>query len=233
VKKMLSTVCAVLCVFCARAGLQSGDEVLAFVRARLPVDPIRLSGSLKVRTKNGYTRTNLPVEMELNWGREPATAIYRIEQESLRIEWHDETPDYTFSNPENSPTADILGTGITWADLSFSVLWWTGSTLTGEETKINRDCYVVDVPVPDSDLIMRLWIEKNMGLLLESETFDAEKQLLRRMKIRSIKKMDGMWVAKDIEIRDRASGSTTTLQISDLVWMHEEETEQEIHEPRS
>ena len=222
-----------LCSLPAPAEPQSGDEVLAFVRTRLPADPIRLTGSLTVRTKNGYTRTNLPVEMELNWGRNPATATYRIEQESLHIEWRNEVPAYTFSNQENTPASDILGTGITWADLSFSVLWWTNATLLGEERKINRDCYVVEVPVPDSDRTMRLWIEKQMGLLLEAETFDSKKQLLRRLKIRSIKKMDGLWVAKDIEIRDRISGSTTTLQISDLEWENATPVDQENHEPLS
>ncbi|HEY5621146.1 MAG TPA: outer membrane lipoprotein-sorting protein [Pontiella sp.] len=222
-----------LCSLPALAVPQSGDEVLAFVRAKLPTDPIRLTGSLRVRTKNGYTRTNLPVVMELNWGREPATATYRIEQETLNIEWRDEVPAYTFSNEKNTPTSDILGTGITWADLSFSVLWWTDSKLIGEDQKINRDCYVVEVPVPDSDHIMRLWIEKQMGLLLEAETFDSKKQLLRRLKIRSIKKMDGLWVAKDIEIRDRTNGSTTSLQISDLEWESSTPDEQENDEPLS
>jgi hypothetical protein len=113
------------------------------------------------------------------------------------------------------------------------VLWWKDAKLIGEERKINRDCYVVEVPVPDSDRTMRLWVEKHMGLLLEAETFDSKKQLLRRLKIRSIKKMDGLWVAKDIEIRDRTSGSTTTLQISDLEWGNEDRADQEAHEPLS
>jgi serpin B len=112
----------------------------------------------------------------------------------------------------------ILDTGITWADLSFSVLWWPDSKLIREEKKINRDCYVVDVPVPDSQNTMRLWIEKKMGMLLEAQTLDPKEQELSRMKIVSIKKMDGMWVAKDLEIRDRKTGSKTTLQISDLEW---------------
>jgi serpin B len=55
-------------------------------------------------------------------------------------------------------------------------------------------------------------------MLLEAQTLDAEKKEIRRMKIKSIKKMDGMWAAKDLEIRDKASGKKTTLQITDLQW---------------
>ena len=133
--------------------------------------------------------------------------------------WKNNKPYYTFSNADNTPTSDILGTGLTWADLSFSMLWWPNSKLVGEEKKINREAYVIDVPIPDSELFMRLWVEKYMGMVLEAQTLDKKEKQLRRMKIKSIKKMDGMWVAKDLELLDKASGNKATLQISDLEWM--------------
>jgi hypothetical protein len=49
--------------------------------------------------------------------------------------------------------------------------------------------------------------------------------MLRRMKIKSIKKMDGMWVAKDLELLDTKTGNKATLQISDLEWQGTEEAE--------
>ncbi|MCK4564181.1 MAG: outer membrane lipoprotein-sorting protein, partial [Verrucomicrobia bacterium] len=198
--------------------LLPGDSILAFVRSKLPNDPLTLTGTLKVRTKKGFTKISLPVQMELNWGASTPSASYHIGNESLKITWQNDLPDYTFSNNRDTPTSNILGTGLTWADLSFSVLWWPNSKLIDEEKKINRECYVVDVPVPASENTMRLWIEKKMGMLLEAQTLDAEKKEIRRMKIKSIKKMDGMWVAKDLEIRDKATGNKTTLQITDLQW---------------
>jgi serpin B len=77
---------------------------------------------------------------------------------------------------------------------------------------------VVDVPVPGSSNTMRLWIEKKMGMLLEAQTLNAGKKETRLMKIKSIKKMDGMWMAKDLEISDKATNNKTTLQITDLKW---------------
>lgn len=200
------------------------DAILEYVRTKLPSDPIKLAGTLKMRTKKGFTKTSLPVEMKLDWGADTPSANYRIGEESLEITWKNEQPSYRFSNVRNTPTSDILGSGLTWADLSFAVLWWPDSTLIDEEKKINRDCFVVDVPVPDSDKTMRLWIEKKMGMLLEAQTLDAGKKELRRMKIKSIKKMDGMWVAKDLEIRNKATGNKTTLQITDLQWEAPKET---------
>jgi hypothetical protein len=217
-KKILLCVFVVLGVFRGYSAPLPADDILAYVRTKLPRDPLKLTGTLKVRTGKGFTKASLPVSMDLNWGASPATAHYRIDQETLGITWKKDVPVYAFSNPESNPTTDILGTGINWADLSFSVLWWPGSLLVDEEKKINRDCYVVDVPVPGSENTMRLWIEKKMGMLLEAQTLDGKKEQLRRMKIKSIKKMDGMWVAKDLEIQDKQTGNKTTLQVTDLQW---------------
>ncbi len=223
-KKLLWFVFVCSCVFQAYSEPLPADDILAYVRTKLPTDSIQLTGTLKVRTKKGFTQIRLPVEMNLDWGAANPTASYQIGKESLDIVWKNDQPNYTFSNTQNRPTSNILDTGITWADLSFSVLWWPNSQLVGEEKKINRPCYVVDVPVPESSHIMRLWIEKKMGMLLEVRTLDAQKKELRRMKIKSIKKMDGMWVAKDLEIKDKASGRITTLQITDLQWNAPQET---------
>jgi serpin B len=218
VKKLLLFVCVALCGVGHAAEPIPGDDILEFVRAKLPNDPLKLTGSLMVRTRNGFTKSNLPVEMELDWGAATPTATYRIDKESLTITWNNDVPSYAFSNPKNTPTSSILGTGITWADLSFSVLWWPNSKLVDEEKKLNRPSYVVDVPVPDSKNTMRLWIEKNMGMLLEARTFDPKGKELRKLEISSIKKMDGMWVAKNLELRDRISGSKTILEITELEW---------------
>lgn len=223
-KKLLLASLVYVCSIGSFAELLPADDILAYVRTKLPDDPLKLTGSLKVKARNGFTQASMPVVMELDWGANTPTATYRIDKESLTITWQGDRPGYAFSNPANQPTSTILDTGITWADLSFSVLWWPGSKLIREEKKINRDCYVVDVPVPDSKNTMRLWIEKKMGMLLEAQTLDAKQKELSRMKIKSIKKMDGMWVAKDLEIRDKQTGSKTTLQISDLEWKNSRPT---------
>ncbi len=217
-KKLLLTSFVFLCALFGYSKSMSGDDILAFVRSKLPNDPIKLTGTLKVKAKNGFTSASLPVVMELDWGAATPTASYKIDKESLSIAWNNDKPSYSFSNPKNKPTSNILDTGITWAELSFSVLWWPNAKLIKEEKKINRDCYVVDVPVPNSKNTMRLWIEKKMGMLLEAQTLDPKQNELNRLKIVSIKKMDGMWVAKDLELREKKTGSKTTLEISGLEW---------------
>ena len=230
-KKLLILAVLFAAVFQSHAQPQTGNEILAFVRSRLPADPLKLTGSLKVKAKNGYTKANLPVEMELHWGAANPSATYRIgepgtkQYQDLTIIWQNGTPTYAFSDPLQKPTSTILGTGITWADLSFAVFWWPNAKLTGETTKINRECHIIEVPVPNTDQSMRLWIEKNMGMLLEAQTLDAKGNELNRLRIISIQKMEEMWVAKDLELRDKKTGAKTTLQISDLEWLEPEPME--------
>lgn len=225
-KKWLSLIVIFAFVVCAYAQTPSGDDILRYVRENLPNEPLKLTGSLKVKAKNGFTSANIPTVMELNWGAAAPTAVYRLgepgskDYEQLTITWNNEKPSYAFSNSKNKPTDTVLNTGISWADLSFSVLWWPNAKLTGEETKIQRDCYVVEVPVPDSKNTMRLWIEKEMGMLLEARTLDSKGKELSRLKIVSIKKMEEMWIAKDLELTDQKTGSKTTLVINDLEWVN-------------
>ena len=232
-KKWLSLIVIFAAVISAHAQTPTGDEILRFVRENLPNEPLKLTGSLKVKAKNGFTSANIPTVMELDWGAAAPTAVYRLgepgskDYEQLTITWNNEKPSYAFSNSKNKPTDTVLNTGISWSDLSFSALWWPNAKLTGEETKIQRDCYVVEVPVPDSKNTMRLWIEKDMGMLLEARTLDSKGKELSRLKIVSIKKMEEMWIAKDLELTDQKTGSKTTLVINDLEWINGPPTAEE------
>jgi len=57
--------------------LPSALKILDFARSQLPKEPIRMNGSLKERTENGFVKKELTVEMDLNWGADPANATYR------------------------------------------------------------------------------------------------------------------------------------------------------------
>jgi len=213
---------------CVYSDPLSADEILAFVRNHLPLEPITCTGTLCVTAPNGYVINKAPVEMKLEWGGQPPKAVYRIGKtdsrdfQTLEVQWDEyNRPVYHFSEngkiqKDFDPNSKILDTGIRWADLSFSMLWWKGGTVYGSEKKKGRDCYVVDLPVPGTTDTMRLWVEKKMGLLMETQRFNAEKEQIQRVKVISLKKVDGMWVVKDLEITHTGSRNKTTLRIDDL-----------------
>lgn len=217
-KKLLLTGVVFLGALCAYSEPIPADDILAFVRTKLPNDPLKITGSLRIKAPNGFTKAHLPVVMELDWGAAAPTATYRIDKEILTITWNNDIPNYRFTNPKNKPSDDILDSGVNWSDLSFSFLWWPGSRLVDEGKKLDRSCYIVEVPVPDSENTMRLWIEKKMGMLMESLTVNKKGKPVRRLKIKSIKKMEGMWIGSDLEIKNMLTGSKTDLIVKHMEW---------------
>jgi hypothetical protein len=55
-----------------------GDQIMMQVRAALPYVPLRLTGELQSRDRRGQIVRVTPVEMELDWGAQPPTALYII-----------------------------------------------------------------------------------------------------------------------------------------------------------
>lgn len=227
-KRLFIPIYALSLLFLGRAeGLPSAEQILDAVRQRLPQQTVHLIGSLRVKAKNGYVKSNQRVQIDLELGSIPPKASYAIgdpgsaDQQTLSIVWDGTGPSYELTKNGTKvntldPTADIMETGVSWADLSFSALWWENPKLIDTSRKINRPCYVIDIPVPDTPDTMRLWIDQKDYLLLEAQTLEGGKKPARRMRIKSIKKFDELWVAKDLEIMDMETRTKTLLQISDM-----------------
>ena len=58
-KKILLLVIVLSCVYSGYAEPIPADDILAYVRSKLPDDPIKLTGSLKVKARNGFTQARL------------------------------------------------------------------------------------------------------------------------------------------------------------------------------
>ena len=104
-KKLIGCIFMVLGVFQGFAEPVPADDILSFVRSKLPADTIQLTGTLKVRTERGRTKSSLPVAMTLSWGSSVPSATYKIGDQSLDITWESNKPRYTFSNPDQLPTS--------------------------------------------------------------------------------------------------------------------------------
>jgi hypothetical protein len=129
--------------------------------------------------------------------------------------------------------APIQGTDIGWTDLTLSFLWWTGGAIAGTNAVRGRACTIVEVPAPaqaganrapPSDAgktatpysKVRLWIDDQLHMLLQAEGYDRDGRLLRRLWIRSFKKIEETWMVKDMEIQQYPAVHRTKLQVHDL-----------------
>jgi hypothetical protein len=74
----------------------------------------------------------------------------------------------------------------------------------------------VRVPAPEprgACAEARLWVDRHVFALLEAEARDAEGRPLRRLSVKSLRKMDGQWTLQDLEVRTPAAGTRTRLHV--------------------
>lgn len=133
----------------------------------------------------------------------------------------------------------VQGSDVTWMDLTLAFLWWGGGRLAGEDTIRGRPCYLVDVPVPPSlaravpaagtpkpataghaapptYATVRLWIDKQVAMLLQAETLDASARPNRRLWIKGIKKINERWMVKEMEVQDLAGDHRTKVTVLEV-----------------
>ncbi len=202
--------------------LPPAQQILAIAREQLPKEPIRMNGSLKERAPNGFVKKELTVEMDLNWGADPANATYRIRDEksglfqTLEIQWLQSGPIFQYSENNQDatnfdPNTEIDGLGVTWADLSFSFLWSRDAKTMKTGTKLGKDCYVISVPRGDNRLL--LWIEQATGRLFGAKEETADGKMVKEIKVVSVKEFDNIWMVKDLDIIQPLESGRTTLRI--------------------
>jgi hypothetical protein len=223
-----------LLLLLAFAPLSRAATLLDPVIAALPDIPLVIQGDLQRLDERGRVEQTFRVEMVLDWKAEIATARYTIRDafgaplEYLAITWNDPArPDYTYlagdplrSAPLPPLHQAIQDTDVTWLDLSLSFLWWPGGKKTGEEKVRGRLCDIIELPAPAGEAErfdhMRLWVDGKIGIVLRAEGYGREGERLRRMDVKSFKKIDGRWVIKDLEFMRYPEKTKTLLRVRDV-----------------
>ncbi len=213
------------------AAIPEADSLLEAVTGRLPREPLQINGDLRADPRNGKPGRQCQVQLRLEYGAKPPLARYTImdtfgeelEQvtllrpENRPVSWHYARGYPLEDAPLPDPKQPVQGTDLTWSDLSLSFLWWRHARLTGAEKVLDRLCYVIEVPAPAGEpapyAAMRLWIDKQYLMLLRADGLDAGGQAVRRIAVKSIKKIDDEWMVKDLDVTSLPSQTRTSLRI--------------------
>ena len=214
----------------------TADGLLDEVLLRFPRDPLDIRGEMIVRKRRGVELARVPFEMEVDWGADPARFHYRVLDDEGGVQSELSLQMRPGGRPE--PIAEggdpidldsaITSTDLTWADLSLSFLWWRGGRIVGTDRVKGRDCYLVDVPAPawSTDSAgysrVRLWVDQSLHMLLRADGFDAAGKQVRSLWVRSLKKTDGRWMIKDMEVQGYPSVHRTRLRIHSVRTVPEE-----------
>ncbi len=221
------------------------QQILAFARAQLPKQPIRMNGSLKERAPNGFVKKELTVEMDLNWGGSPANATYRIRDEksglfhpseareagaiatatnevkwqTLEIQWLPGGPDFQYS--ENG--ADVTNFNPNAEIAGLGVTWadlsfsflWTQQAETVNTDKKLGRDCYV-ISVPRGKNHLLLWIEKDTGRVFGAKEETPDGALVKEIKVVSVKEFDKLWMVKDLDIIKPLENGRTSLRIENV-----------------
>jgi hypothetical protein len=141
--------------------------------------------------------------------------------------------DPSVPRPTPPLAAAVQDTDLTWTDLTLAFLWWREGEHLRTETVRGRACDVVAVrpprPAPTAPggahdpadgatpyARVHLWIDQALRMLMQAEAFDADGRRLRRLWVKSIKKIDERWMIKDMEVQGIDPTRRTRLRILDV-----------------
>ena len=212
--------------------LPPAQDVLARMRAAFPTAPLLVRGQLLCRDAEGNVARTLNADLRLEWGAHPPRAqvavtdafgahlagvsIRRPPGGAPEVEVFTNDPPVRVERPDLD--AAIAGTDFTWSDLTLSFLWWPGGRTYATEMKKTRLCYVVDLPAPAGSgpcARMRLWVDSHENALLQADAFDASGRTIRRLAVKSLKKIGDTWTLEDLDLETLPARTRTTLRVLD------------------
>lgn len=201
------------------------------VRAALPRQPLTLYGELQSRDRQGNIIRVNPIEMTWRWGADRPSAEYVVQDrfggdlERLLVTLPmGEPSEFLFMEGDAAdwtPLTDLnrsmAGLDLDWADVSLSYLWWRNARIVGSERVRGRFCYIVDLRAPPDEVSryagVRIWVDPELALLMQVDAYDARNRPIRRMQVKSLHKLDDLWMIQNIELVNHATRERVTLRV--------------------
>lgn len=103
----------------------------------------------------------------------------------------------------------VRDTPISYEDLSMRFLYWPVAKVAGEDIQLTRNCWKVRIEpgnLKSQYSSAMLWIEKQSGALVKVETYDRAGNLLKRFEVKSVQKVDGGYILKQMRIQQMENG---------------------------
>lgn len=173
----------------------SPQEIVRNCRAMIPAD-VELSGRLIMRNRRGIVQSEHTYRL-LRAKGEPTLFL-------------DGSVAY---NPTPGP---ILGTDVTWSDVTLDYLWWDDVSFDAarEGETVNGQVSMVLV-LKKGERTVRVWIDRKTGALMQAEEWKGD-QAVRRLWGTRLKKFGERWMANVMEVETIGSGHRTKITVEEL-----------------
>ena len=218
------------------AEVTEGQNLAAELSAARPAHSFTNSGILRVRDAGGK-RSGIPVTIRTLVTEGSDTWQIRYEAKvagtnEILIITHQpgEAPSYAISRaaegqPAGAPqplgpeagATHFAGSDFWAADLGLDFFHWPGQKIIRRdkpEMRKGRPCRILESSLPGAAGYVRVrsWIDLEHRQPLIAEAYDAQGNLVKEFSVGSVKKVDGVWQLKDMEITNEREGTLTRLE---------------------
>ncbi|MBQ6457476.1 MAG: outer membrane lipoprotein-sorting protein [Kiritimatiellae bacterium] len=110
----------------------------------------------------------------------------------------------------------ILGTDVTWSDLTLDYLWWDDFSADDKlesETVHGQTCAIV--LMKKDERTVRVWVDEKTGAMMQAEELRGG-QAVRRLWGTRIKKFGERWAPNVLEVETLGSGHRTKITVEKL-----------------
>jgi hypothetical protein len=101
-------------------------------------------------------------------------------------------------------------------DLGLEFFHWEKQRLLKREIRKGQSCDVLESvnekPAPENYSRVVSWIDADSGGIVHADVYDAAGKLLKQFAPKAIRKVAGQWELKEMEIRNRQTGSNSRIQ---------------------
>jgi hypothetical protein len=172
-------------------------EVLANCRATIPSD-VELRGRIVLRSRKGIPQAEYGYDL-----------VRRAGATDLRLTKDDKDVEFEKSG-------QILGTDVTWSDLTLDYLWWDDVSYDAEregESVHGQVCTVLVMKKGERQV--RVWVDRKTGALMQAEE-TKDGKAARRLWGTRLKKFGERWMANVMEVETVGSGHRTKITVEEL-----------------
>ena len=172
-------------------------EVVANCRSMIPADA-ELKGRIVLRSRRGIVQAEYGYDLV----RKAGETGLKLTKDGKDVEFE--------------KSGRILGTDVTWSDLTLDYLWWDDVSYDAEregETVHGQVCTVIVMKKGERQV--RVWVDRKTGALMQAEEMKNGKAV-RRLWGTRLKKFGERWMANVMEVETIGSGHRTKITVEEL-----------------
>ncbi len=225
---------SLLFAFSISARADSAYEIMKKVDQQLRTSSEQHSGNLEVYDRNGKVLKKSWQSRRKGFGGDSKilvrfTSPPEVKGVGLLIIGHGRSPSdqwlYTPAIKRERRIAPqdrsvrFLGTDFSYEDMELRDVDDNDYELLGEEKLENRNCYKIRaVPKPETKSqysYFYAWVNRDDFTLALTE-FYKNKELIKILAYRNLEKIQNVWTARELEMKDAKRGSRTVIRLSDV-----------------